>query len=67
MKQFKTNIMCNSCISKVTPVLNKTVGEGKWSVDLKDPKRVLTIGDEADEKSVVESLKEVGYKAEALS
>ncbi len=65
-KQFKTNIMCNSCISKVTPVLNKTVGEGKWSVDLKDPKRILTVDGVADEKALAEGLKAVGYKVEAL-
>ena len=28
-EQFKTNIMCGSCITKVTPVLNEHFGEGK--------------------------------------
>lgn len=67
MKKYKTNIMCNSCIQKVTPVLNRTVGEGKWTVDLKDPKKVLTIdNDSANEKLIEEGLKEAGYKAETL-
>ena len=32
--QFKTNIKCTGCISKVTPILNKKLGEGQWEVDL---------------------------------
>ena len=33
-KQFKTNIMCGSCIAKVTPLLNETFGEKNWEVSL---------------------------------
>jgi hypothetical protein len=36
-KTFKTNIKCSACVEKVTPPLNATVGEGKWSVDLINP------------------------------
>ncbi len=66
-KQYKTNIMCGSCIAKVTPVLNETVGESNWEVNIKDPKKILTINSEAiSESDVINSLEKVGYKAEAL-
>ncbi|HUZ59278.1 MAG TPA: heavy-metal-associated domain-containing protein [Hanamia sp.] len=66
-KQYKTNIMCGSCIAKVTPVLNETFGEKNWEVDIKDPKKILTVSsDNVDEKDVKKTLEKVGYKAEEL-
>ena len=66
-KKFKTNIMCGSCIAKVTPVLNETFGEKNWEVDIKDPKKILTVSsDNADDKDVKKILEKVGYKAEEL-
>jgi len=65
--QLKTNIMCSSCIAKVTPVLNETFGEKNWEVDIKDPKKVLTVSAEnAEASDVVKTLGKVGYKAEEL-
>jgi copper chaperone CopZ len=66
-KQFKTNIMCGSCIAKVTPVLNESLGENNWVVDITDPGKILTVSNEevnADE--VIVALRKVGYKAEGL-
>ena len=66
-KKFKTNIMCGSCIAKVTPVLNETFGEKNWEVDIKDPKKILTVSsNDVDEKDVKTALEKVGYKAEEL-
>ena len=66
-EQFKTNIMCGSCITKVTPVLNEKFGEGNWNVDTKDPKKILTVSTEnTDPNDVIKALGKVGYKAEAL-
>lgn len=65
--QFKTNIMCGSCIAKVTPVLNETVGENQWQVDIKDPKKILTVSSEdVNENDVIKALEKVGYKAEEI-
>ena len=65
--QYKTDIMCGSCIAKVTPVLNEIVGENNWNVDLKDPERVLKVSDEnGKENEIVPALQKVGYKAEEL-
>ena len=59
--------MCNSCIAKVTTVLNETFGEKNWEVDIKDPKKILTVSsDSLDEKNVKATLEKVGYKAEEV-
>jgi copper chaperone len=65
--ELKTNIMCGSCIAKVTPVLNEELGEGAWKVDTLNPKKVLTVSTESLDKSqVIEAVKKAGYKAEEL-
>ncbi len=66
-KQFKTNIMCGSCIAKVTPVLNETFGENNWEVDTQNPKKVLTVSTEGDNiNDVIKTVQKAGYKAEEL-
>lgn len=65
--KFKTNIMCTSCIEKVTPVLNKVSGEGNWDVQTNDRKKILTINSEKhNEQEIINSLQEIGYKAERV-
>ena len=65
--QFKTNIMCDSCIAKVTPVLNENLGENKWKVDIKDPKKILTVSaEEANKNDIINAVEKAGYKAEEL-
>ena len=41
--QFKTNIQCGNCLSKVSPKLNEQSGIQAWQVDLQDPARTLTV------------------------
>jgi copper chaperone len=66
--EVKTNIMCGSCIAKVTPVLNETVGENNWKVDTANPKKVLTVTTEnLDETAVIQAVEKAGYKAEKLA
>lgn len=64
-QRFKTNIKCAACVEKVTPGLNETIGKDKWSVDLTDPKRTLTIT-AGDTAAMTAKLKEVGYSAEKI-
>ena len=67
-EQFKTNIMCGSCISKVTPTLNENFGEGNWNVDTSNPKKVLTVStDKENVSKVIDVLAKLGYKAESLN
>ena len=66
--ELKTNIMCGSCVAKVTPVLNETVGEENWKVDTLDPKKILRVTtDGLSEEEVIEAVKKAGYKAERVS
>lgn len=66
--ELKTNIMCGSCIAKVTPALNEAVGENNWQVDTANPKKVLTVtSDKLSEEEVISAVEKAGYKAEVLS
>jgi copper chaperone len=65
--KFKTNVNCNHCINKITPVLNGDKSITEWNVDLTNEDKVLTVkGEKVDENSVVESLSKVGYIAEVI-
>ncbi len=65
--QFKTNINCDACIAKVTPVLNENKSIEKWEVDTKNPSKILTVqGENVISSEVVQSLEKIGYKAESL-
>lgn len=64
---FKTYIMCGACIEKVTPVLNSLCGDTNWKVDIKDPRKILTVsGENANAQPVIDALNKVGYKAEQV-
>lgn len=65
--EVKTNIMCGSCVAKVTPTLNQEVGERNWNVDTANPKKVLTVTTEnLSEADVIKAVEKAGYKAEKL-
>lgn len=65
--EFKTNIMCGSCIAKVTPVLNEVIGENNWKVDTQNPRKILTVtSDNADKNDLIKALEKIGYKAEEI-
>jgi len=65
--KFKTNVNCNHCINKITPLLNGDKSITEWNVDLTNEDKVLTLkGENVDENSVVESLSKVGYIAEVI-
>lgn len=66
--ELKTNIMCGSCIAKVTPTLNSEVGEGNWKVDTQNPRKILTVStDKLDESEVIKAVEKAGYKAEKVA
>jgi copper chaperone CopZ len=61
---LKTNIMCGSCIAKVTPVFNESFGEHNWKVDIQSPDKVLTVNAEnITEAEVEKAVEKAGYKA----
>ena len=65
--EVKTNIMCGSCIAKVTPTLNEVIGENNWKVDTANPKKILTVtNDNLGEADVIKAVEKAGYKAEKI-
>ena len=65
--ELKTNIMCGSCIAKVTPVLNEVAGENKWKVDIQDPQKTLSvISGNVSETQIINALQKIGYNAELI-
>lgn len=65
--QFKTNIKCTGCLSKVLPILNEKLGEGQWEVDLMTLKKTLTVtAPDVNQEKVIEIVKEAGFVAEAI-
>lgn len=66
--QFKTNIMCSSCIAKVTPYLNANNAIKHWEVDTQNPNKILTVEtDNLTDEMISEIVKNAGYKAENLN
>lgn len=66
--ELKTNIMCGSCVAKVTPALNEAAGEANWKVDTQNPKKILTVStDNLSEAEVIKAVEKAGYKAEKVT
>jgi len=62
--KFKTNINCDACVAKVTPVLNDNLSIEKWKVDTQNPNKILTVeGENINPQELIESLEKIGYKA----
>ena len=65
--EFKTNIKCNGCMAKATPILDDKLGKGNWEVDLFTLKKTLTVkGNDKDEKEIISAVNEAGFTAEKL-
>jgi copper chaperone CopZ len=66
--RFKTNMMCDGCIARVGPHLDKLEGIENWSVDLKSPEKTLSITTEKlPAEDILETVRKTGYKIEMLS
>lgn len=65
--KLKTNIMCSSCIEKVTPTLNEELGAENWNVDTTAPQKILTATSDKTAKEVIKAIEKAGYKAEELA
>jgi len=66
--EIKTNIMCGSCIAKITPALNNTLGEGNWKVNTLSPNKILTVNTERlVDEDIIMAVQQAGYKAEKLT
>lgn len=65
--RFRTSIMCNGCIAKITPVLDGAQGIASWKVNLDTPDRVLTVvPDGITEEQLVALVREAGFTIERI-
>jgi len=62
---FKTTLQCGSCVSKVTPGLNRIEGLDDWSVDTADPDKRLTASVAGAEvvAQIVAAVQAAGFEA----
>ena len=62
---FKTTLKCGSCVSKVTPGLNRIEGLDDWSVDTADPEKRLTASVAGAEvvAQIVAAVQAAGFEA----
>ena len=59
--------MCGSCIEKVTPQLNKVIGENNWKLDITNPQKILSVtNNNLNSKEVINAVRAAGYKAESI-
>ncbi|TDQ76360.1 heavy-metal-associated domain-containing protein [Sphingobacterium yanglingense] len=65
--QFKTNINCGGCVTKVTPHLDNVEGITSWEVDTANKDKVLTVStDSLSAEKVAELVKQAGFNIEQI-
>jgi len=63
--KINTSLKCNGCEATVRPHIDAVSGIQKWSVDLSDPKKTITVeGENFNPEEIVEAIRKAGYKAE---
>ncbi len=65
--QFKTNLNCGGCVSKVQSDLDNAEGICHWNVDTDNVDKILTVKSKGiAEDEVVAIVKSKGFKVEVL-
>ncbi|MEI2272844.1 heavy-metal-associated domain-containing protein [Sphingobacterium sp. ML3W] len=66
--QFKTNLNCGGCVSKVSADLDNAAGICEWSVDTSNSDKILTVKSNGiSEEEVIEIVKKRGFIATSHS
>lgn len=66
--QFRTNLNCGACVSKVQADLDHAAGISAWDVDIENEDKILTVKSEGiTENEVIAIIKSKGFKAEPLN
>ncbi len=61
--QFKTNINCGNCVSKVSPFLNQVEEIENWKVDTSIPEKILTVeGEDLSSERIKEVVESAGFE-----
>jgi copper chaperone CopZ len=64
---FKTNINCNGCVAKVTPILDTTDGIETWTVDITNKDKILSaISNGISKREIIEIVQKAGFKIETF-
>ncbi|MDR2270714.1 MAG: cation transporter [Sphingobacterium sp.] len=62
--QFKTNLNCGGCVSKVSADLDNAEGICEWSIDTSNSDKILTVKSNGiSEEEVIEIIKRKGFIA----
>jgi copper chaperone len=65
--QFKTNLNCGGCVSKVKSNLDTANGICEWTVNTENKDKILTVKSEGiTEEQVMELISKAGFKIEPL-
>jgi len=65
--QFKTNINCGNCVSKVSLKLDALEGINSWKVDTDNPSKILTVETESlSQEDIVSAVKSTGFIIENM-
>ncbi|HMR85056.1 MAG TPA: cation transporter [Niabella sp.] len=66
--QFKTNLNCGGCVSKVESDLDNAEGICHWNVDTNNVDKILTVSSKGiTEDEVAAIIKRKGFKAEPIA
>jgi copper chaperone CopZ len=64
---FKTNINCDGCVAKITPILDTTDGIEKWIVDTTNKDKILSVtANEISKSEIMDTVQKAGFKIETL-
>lgn len=65
--QFKTNLNCGGCVSKVKADLDNAEGISQWNVNTDNPDKILTVNAEGiSEDAIIAIIKSKGFTAEPV-
>lgn len=64
--QFKTNLNCGGCVSKVQNELDDALGKDQWSVDTDNPDKILRVNSDVSTEKIIEIVKSKGFNIEFL-
>ncbi|WP_428742037.1 heavy-metal-associated domain-containing protein [Tenacibaculum sp.] len=65
--QFKTNLNCGGCVSKIQLDLDNASGICHWNVDTNNEDKILTVSSKGiTEEEVIAIIKSKGFKATPL-
>ncbi|MCW8311920.1 MULTISPECIES: heavy-metal-associated domain-containing protein [Sphingobacterium] len=65
--QFRTNLNCSGCVSKVSADLDHADGICEWNVDTASNDKILTVKSNGiTENEVIEIIKNKGFNAELI-